>query len=141
MGEHFRVHAEISLPGQRGHHGAGDRTDSGLESGAVLDHRRDELADLRLDRVGRFIFKLEDRAVALNQRMQPGDVDEAVAERARHVAVHLGHDAIGAFDHGFHHVHRHTQAAKAVGIRRSHLHERDIEMDAFPAEQCRHFAE
>ena len=76
---------------ERGEHGVGDPADADLQRGAVGDQRaRPARPIARVDLVERLGRALGQRRV---DRHQPGDavdVEERVAERARHLRVDLG---------------------------------------------------
>jgi len=71
----------------------------------------------------------------LDQAVDLVDVQEAVAERPRHVVVHLGDDQLGGVRGGLGDVHRDAEAAIPVAVRRADHDQGDVDRNAVGLEQ------
>ena len=88
VGDHLGVDAQVLLVLEELQHRLRDAADAELDGRAVLDQRGDVLADLArclASRLGRRALSMSG-ASAGHQDVEVVDVEEAVAQRARHVA-------------------------------------------------------
>ena len=95
VGEHLGVDPEVVPVAERGEHGVGDLADAHLQRGAVGDQRGDVAADLAADVVERLRRALGQRHVHRHELGDTVDVEEGIAEGARHVGIDLGEDQLG----------------------------------------------
>ena len=115
---------------ERAEDGVRDSADPHLERRAVRDEARDVEADLPADVVRRLGSELEERLVDGDEVRDAVDVDERVAERARHLRVHFGEDERRRVHRGAHDVDRDPEAHEAVAVGRADLDEGDVDPDA-----------
>ena len=103
-------------------HGLRNAPDAEFDGGAVLHQRGDVFGNLpgRLGDFGRSALPESASSHGTSTSMSY-DVDEAIAQRARHVRVDLRDDERGVFGGAFDDVHRHAEAAHAVLVRRRDL--------------------
>ena len=94
-------------------------------------------ADLPADLVERLGRQLEQRVVHRDEVRDAVHVEEGVAERARHLRVHLGEDEGRRVDGRADDVHRDAEAHEAVAVRRADLDERHVDADAAARDQQR----
>ena len=127
IGEHLRVDAEVLLVGEGRADGGGDRSDPELDRRAVGDQVGHEAADPPLDLADRAGCVLVRRDVALDGEVDVVDMDEAVAEGARHRPVELHDHRLRRPDRGVHRLDARPERAEAMGIRRRGIHEHGIE--------------
>jgi hypothetical protein len=127
VGNHLRVDAYVALAIQEAEHRIGDATNTELQGGPVLDEVRAMAPDGALDVGGNARGELRQVTRHFDHVINFTDVQRAVAEHARHALIHERHHHLGAVAGGQAGEHLDTQAHVAVRIRRSHLHEGDIE--------------
>ena len=142
VGEHLGVDAEIVLVRQHGEDGVGDIADAELERGAIGDQPFEVQGDVA-HRLGHLVAgrPLEQRLGVVDELVDLVDMNERVAERARHPLVDLGDDELGRFDRRLRDVDRDAQAAPAVLVRRTDAHQRDVDAQSPRAKQGRHLGQ
>jgi len=138
VAEHFGVDAEFLLVLEGNGQGLRDAADAALDGAAVLDKAGQVLSDLHEGIVQPGSAHLDDGFVAGDEHVDAVHVDEAIAECARHLGVHLGDDVFGAGDGGFDDVHRNAQAAQAVDVGRRDGDQRDVDGHAACLELTRY---
>jgi len=141
VGTHFAVDSDGLPIAQVSEHGIGNAADTGLEHGAVGNQRGNLSGDAILHRRGVFGGKLEQRTVRFHHGRNLADVQEAIAEGARHLVVHFGDDVAGALGGGEAAIHAGAEAQESMFIRRAGLHEGGVERQLAGAEEVLNFAQ
>jgi hypothetical protein len=133
--EHLGVDAQVLPIAQRPEDRVRQMTDSHLERIAVGDQRRDVPGNPLGDCIGVGHDRpFQKRLVVFHQEMDVAHGQEAVAQRARHVRIHLGDQGLGGQGRRKRHVHRDPQAAKPLLVRRADHDQRHVDRDAAGAE-------
>ncbi len=135
------MNAEVPPVAEEGQHGVGDAADAHLQRGAVLDQAGAELGDPVLLFAAVALVEFERGIGDRDDVGQPGHVDEAVAEGARHAVVDLGDDHPGRFGGGLGQADLDAQAAKAVLVRRAEMNQGRVEGKDAMAKQARHLGQ
>ncbi len=141
LAEHLGVDAEVVLLVQEHEDGVGDAADAELQAGAVLHEAGDVAADRLLHRTYPGGRQLDDRLVALDDRVDLVEMDERVAVGARHVGVHLGDHRPGGLGGRLGVVDRDAEGAIAVFVRRRDVDERHVGRQVALAEELGDLAE
>ena len=139
--EHLAVNAQVAAVAQAMEDRIRNAADADLQRRAVGDQRRDVARDPVLQVGVGFGRQFEQRARRLDHGGEFGDVQEAVAERPRHLVVDFGDDVAGAACRRQRAIDRRPQAHEAVRIGRRHLHQDHIERHGAAGEQIFDFAE
>ncbi len=127
VGEELGVDAQVLVVGQVLQHRVGDAADTHLQGGAVGDHAGNVLADLEVQLGTAALRRQRNGVVHLDDAVQPADVDEAVAQGARHLPVDLGDDDARFLGRGFGGAHLDAEAAEAVLVWRRQRHQRGVQ--------------
>jgi len=141
VGEHLRVDAEVVLVRQAGEDGVGDPPDAELQGRAVAHEPRDVVGDPAGHVVELLVRPLQQGLRLVHEVVDPVDVDEGVAQCARHFGVYLGDHDLGGFRCRLRDVHRHAVAAVPVLVRRRDADQRYVDGHAAAAEERRHLRE
>ena len=136
VGEHLGVDAEVLLVLEVRHHRLRNRADAELDRRVVLDQGGDVFADLARFRVRLGHLHLDQRRVGGHEHVDVVDVQEPVAQRARHVGVDLGDDEAGVLRGALDDVDGDPEAAHAPAVRRAHLDEGYIQRQLAGREQA-----
>src|SRR5699024_11001628 len=134
--EHFGMYAEVLVAAQLRQDGIGDGADTHLQAGAVLDELRAVAPYGAFHFVGFGEMAFDERRVVLDEKVDLRDVDERIAERARHVPVHDRDDRTGALDCREGGVHRGTEGYVAVPVGRGYLYHRHVARQHSVAARC-----
>ena len=99
------------------------------------------VADLLGDLVGHRVLIFEERLVVGDDEIHVLDIDEGVAEDARHPRVHLGDDEGGVLGGGLHDVHADAQAHEPVLVGQRGLDQGHVDGHQLFLEQAGHLGE
>ena len=137
VGDHFGVNAEVFLVLEKPKHRLRNAANAEFNGGTILDEGGNVFGNLpgRLGRFGR--RHLQNRRLGRNQHVNVMHVDEAIAQRPRHVGIHLRDDERGVLGGAADDVHRHPETAHAVRVRRRDVNEGHVERQLAAVEQAR----
>ena len=122
-------------------HRIGKRTEAQLQARSIANETRNMLAYL-LFHLRRWVGpELVQLPVHFDKMIDLRNVNKAVAQGARHAAVHLGHNDLGRQGRRLGHPHLDAEAAKAVFIRGADDDQGHIQVDDTAPEQPRHFVQ
>jgi len=139
VGKRFRVHAEVFFIGQIGENGIGNLADSRLNGGFIVDQIGNQPSDGLGDVIRRLLFEFQKRRVVFHKRGNLAHMDKTVAQRPRHVRIHLRHHIPGHGSRRLGDVHGNPQADIAVHVRRRDCNEGDINGHGSPLHQQGNF--
>ena len=138
VGDHFGVHAEVLLAFEKAEQRLRDAPDAEFQGAAVFDQSAAMYSAIwRVVSVTSRRRHLQNRRLGGDEHVDVIDVNEGVAQRARHVRVHLRDDQRSVLRRAFHDIDRDAEAAHAVFVRRRHLNERDVQRQLAGIEQAR----
>lgn len=141
IGEEFGMNADMFVIGEGLEDGIGDRADTHLEGGAIGDDFGDELADFEMGGGSAAEGGFGEGGVGFDDVVDLANVDEAIAESARHVGVDFGDDEISGLGGRFGGADFDTEATETMLIGGGDGDERDIEGDNFVTEETGDFGE
>ena len=123
----FAVDAQILVVGQVLQDRVRNAADAHLQGRAVGDQTGDVLSHLEMNIRTAALHRFRDRIINFDDRAQPAQMDETVAQRAGHLAVYLGDDGRGCFGCRLGRADLDTKAAETVFIRRREGNQRGIQ--------------
>ena len=135
--EHLGVDPQIPLLAQAEERRVRYRPDAHLQRRAVLDQRRDDLADARFHLRLRLGMLFDQGTIRVDEGGDPLERHHRVSVRPRHLLVDFGDDDAGGIGRRLGRIHGGSQRAETVRVRRGELQERDIETDSPGMEKCR----
>jgi hypothetical protein len=139
--DHVRMDRELASVGQVSQHLIRDTAQADLERRAIVDEPSDVPCNLLCHVVRRLVQVLDHRGVDLDEAVDAADGNPAVSTGPRHRWVDLGNDRAGSKSSRVGHVHGGPEAARAVRVGRSDLHQRDVERHPAASDQPGHVGE
>src|SRR5690606_36996064 len=126
VGEHFAVNAEIASVTEIAKHRVGNAADTHLKGASIVNQVGDVAGDPLLQQRRFSEANFRQGIIDLDEIGNFGEVNETVAERARHLRVHFGDHDAGDFGSGFGHADFDAKRAKAMFIGRRDVNQRHI---------------
>ena len=139
--EHLGVNAEVAFVEHAAERGVGNGADAHLQRGAVGNEPGDVLANGLVNRRRRRGQMFGQGSIGQDERVQPRQVHQRVAVRARHAPVHFGNHQACASHRRQRRVDRRAERAVTVSIGRRDLNESHVERDPAGGEQGRDVGE
>ncbi len=133
--------AQVAAIVEQSQHGVRDRADPQLQRRAVLDQAGHVPPDLHRRLVGVGHAQLGQRVVHRDGVVDARDVNEGIAQCARHLLVHFGDDHFGHLRRRLDQPGLNAQAAEPVLIRGTDVNQGGVEWELAVAEQQRHLRE
>ena len=123
------MNAQVQLVGQPGQNGVRDATVPHLNRGAVLDQTRNIFTDAIRDLVRWTRWKLQQRFVEGNRKVDVGQVQETIAVRSRHGRIELTNHRPGTIHGRANDVNADSEADVSVFVRQRRLDEGHVDGD------------